>query len=334
MTNSRRLRIAAAVLVLVLAGAAWATTRPGDPVRVVIPAGATLSDVADSLSAKDVIGSSTLFKAYARLRRAERRLKSGTYEMETGSSYRSALRRVTRGEMVTVPLTIPEGFRLDQMAGRIARIAGVPVERVAAELESEELGAELDLPGPGLEGYLFPDTYRFAQGVPLSIVIEAMAARYRRVWTPERRARLDALGMTEQELVTLASIVQAEARRVDEMPRIAGVYHNRLNQGWFLQADPTVLYALGGYRERLLYAAIDSVEDSPYNTYARAGLPPGPIGSPGERAIDAALSPEDHDFMYFVAWPDGTHVFTRSLAEHNAARANAVRAREAGRSGS
>jgi UPF0755 protein len=236
--------------------------------------------------------------------------------------------------MVTVPLTIPEGFRLDQMAGRIARIVGVPVERVAAELESEELGAELDLPGPGLEGYLFPDTYRFAQGVPLSIVIEAMAARYRRVWTPERRARLAALGMTEREVVTLASIVQAEARRVDEMPRIAGVYHNRLDQGWFLQADPTVLYALGGYRERLLYAAIDSVEDSPYNTYARAGLPPGPIGSPGERAIDAALSPEDHDFMYFVAWPDGTHVFTRSLAEHNVARANAVRAREAGRSGS
>ena len=118
------------------------------------------------------------------------------------------------------------------------------------------------------------------------------------------------------------------------MERIAGVYHNRLEAGWLLQADPTVLYALGGYRERLLFAAIDSVAGNPYNTYTQRGLPPGPIGSPGERAIDAALSPEPHDYMYFVAWPDGSHVFTRSLAEHNAARADAVRAREAGRLGS
>ena len=140
--------------------------------------------------------------------------------------------------------------------------------------------------------------------------------------------------MTQREVVTLASIIQAEARVVEEMPRISGVYHNRLEAGWLLQADPTVLYALGGYRERLLFAAIDSVQDNPYNTYSQRGLPPGPIGSPGARAIDAALSPEEHDYMYFVAWPDGSHVFTRSLGEHNAAREDASRAREAGSNGS
>jgi UPF0755 protein len=149
-------------------------------------------------------------------------------------------------------------------------------------------------------------------------MLEAMVARYHAIWTPPRRALLDSLGRTEAEAVTLASIVQAEARRSEEMPRIAGVYVNRLRLGMLLQADPTVLYALGGYRERLLFAAIDSVATHPYNTYTQAGLPPGPIGSPGEQAIDAALHPTG-DFLYFVAWPDGTHLFTRTLAEHNEA---------------
>ena len=171
-----------------------------------------------------------------------------------------------------------------------------------------------------IEGYLFPDTYRFARGVPLDAVIEAMVARYEDVWTAERRSALEASGMTETEIVTLASIIQTEARQVSEMPRISGVYHNRIRDGWLLQADPTVIYALGGYRERLLYAAIDSVADNPYNTYTQRGLPPGPIASPGEQAIDAALHPERHGYWYFVARPDGYHVFTQTLAEHNRAK--------------
>lgn len=309
-------------------------SRPGDPVRVVIPPGSTLAAVTDSLSANDVIRFPALFQVYARARRADRNLKAGTYDLQTGTSWRLALRRVTRGEVVTVPVTIPEGFTVAQMAERLAEVSGEPLERVLAALESPGLAPELDVPGPTLEGYLFPDTYRFARGVPISIVVDAMVERYRRVWTPERHARLAEIDMTEREVVTLASIIQAEARHVSEMPRISGVYHNRLEAGWRLQADPTVLYALGGYRARLLYAAIDSVEDNPYNTYTQRGLPPGPIGSPGELAIDAALVPEEHDFMYFVAAPDGSHRFTRTLAEHNMARAAVVREREAGRLGS
>ena len=153
-----------------------------------------------------------------------------------------------------------------------------------------------------------------------------MAERYRDWWTPDRRARLDSLGMSERELVTLASIIQAEARQVEEMPRISSVYHNRLDRGWLLQADPTVLYALGGPRERLLYAAIDSVQDNPYNTYTQPGLPPGPIGAPGALALEAALHPADEPFMFFVARPDGSHVFTQTLAEHNRAKAESRRA--------
>jgi UPF0755 protein len=131
--------------------------------------------------------------------------------------------------------------------------------------------------------------------------------------------------MTEREVTTLASIIQAEARHVEEMPRISSVYHNRLRRDHPLQADPTVLYALGGHRVRLLYAALDSVAEHPYNTYRHPGLPPGPIAAPGEAALVAALHPADTDFFFFVARPDGSHVFTRSLSEHNEAKARARR---------
>ena len=297
----------------------------GPATEIVVPVGASFDAVADTLASRDVVGWPGLFGLYARMRGDDRRVRSGRYVIPGNASWAAVLDALTEGRVVTVPLTLPEGFRLVQMAPRIAEVSRTTVDSVVALLEATS-PETLGLPGPGLEGFLFPDTYRFAPGVAPSTVLETLAARYRAVWTPERRARLDSLGMSERDLVTLASIVQAEARHVGEMPRIAGVYHNRLERGWLLQADPTVLYALGGPRDRLLFAAIDSVEDSPYNTYTQPGLPPGPIGAPGEAALDAALHPLDEDFMYFVARPDGSHVFTRTLAEHNRAVAAARRA--------
>jgi UPF0755 protein len=135
--------------------------------------------------------------------------------------------------------------------------------------------------------------------------------------------------MSEREVVTLAAIVEKEAKVAAEMPAIAAVYHNRLRIGMALQADPTVQYALGVHRSRLLYAAIDSVADNPYNTYRHPGLPPGPIASPSRRAIEAVLYPAEGRYLYFVARPDGSHVFTSSLDEHNRAKAAAQRERAA-----
>jgi UPF0755 protein len=299
----------------------------GAPLELSIPPGAPFTAVVDSLEARGVIRYAPAFALYARFRGDDHRVRSGRYRLVPGTPWIDILRALVEGRVVTVPMTVPEGFRLTQMAARIAGVSGTTPEAVLEELQREGTAADYGVPGPGLEGYLFPDTYRFAAGVSVRRVVGAMTRRYRAVWTPERRARLDSLGMEESELVTLASIVQAEARRPEEMPRIASVYHNRLRRGWPLQADPTVLYALGGYRERLLFAAIDSVADSPYNTYRRRGLPPGPIGAPGEAAIDAALHPVEEPFLYFVARPDGTHVFTRTLAEHNRAAAAARRER-------
>jgi len=296
------------------------------PVELTVPVGAGLSQVVDSLEARGVVGAPTIFKVYARMKGADREIRAGRYSLVPGTSWNRLLGALTRGDVVTTSLTIPEGFRLVQIAPRIAEITAVPVDSVLAYFDRAELLDELELPGPTLEGYLFPDTYRFAPGTRVSTVVGAMAGRYRAVWTPERRARMEALGMNERELITMASIIQAEARHVQEMPLISGVYHRRLQLGWLLQADPTVLYALGGPRERLLFAAIDSVASNPYNTYRQGGLPPGPIGAPGELAIEAALAPEG-DFLFFVARPDGSHAFTRSLDDHNRAVAESRRLR-------
>jgi UPF0755 protein len=326
-------RVAAAGALVVASGAVFVVFvlgasggEPGEPVQITVPPGAILSEVADTLAARGVIRSQRLFELYARLRGDDRRIKSGMYELATSSSWGGALEHLTLGTVLTRSVTIPEGFRLRQMAPRIAEITGVTVDSVVAFMEAADIARQLGVPGPGAEGYLFPDTYRFAPGVPVESVLSAMVDRYQALWTEDRRSRLVELEMSEAQLVTLASIVQAEARDVAEMPSISAVYHNRLRDGWLLQADPTVLYALGGPRARLLYAAIDSVADSPYNTYTQRGLPPGPIGAPGEAAIDAALHPTEEDFMYFVARPDGSHHFTRTLAEHNRAKADARRA--------
>lgn len=314
-----------AVIVALVAATACGTDAP--PVEVRIPQGATLSEVVDSLAERDIVRAPTLFGLYARMRGADSEIRAGAYTLRPHSSWNQVIGSLTRGEVLSVPMTVPEGFRLTQIAPRIANISGEPTDSVVAYLERPELVDELDVPGPTLEGYLFPDTYRFTPGTRMSTVVRTMVEGYHAVWTEARREALEASGMTEREIVTLASIIQAEARQTDEMPLISGVYHRRLDRGWLLQADPTVLYALGGPRERLLYAAIDSVEHDPYNTYTQPGLPPGPIGAPGARAIDAALAPEG-DYLYFVARPDGSHVFTRSLAEHNRAKAESQRLRD------
>lgn len=296
-----------------------------EPVEVVIPEGAGFGEVLDSLVSRGVVKSPLLFKAYARWRGADARIRAGRYALVAGAPWASLLEDLVAGRVLTEPVTFPEGWTLSQMAPRIAEFTGVSEDSVRTLLSADSAHLDVQVPGPGLEGYLMPETYRFAAGLSPQAVIQAMAAEYRSFWTVERRARLDSLGLSQGEVTTLASIVQAEARRFDEMPRIAGVYHNRLREGWLLQADPTVIYALGGYRRRLLFAAIDSVADSPYNTYTQPGLPPGPIGAPGKAALEATLYPEEHDYFFFVAHSDGSHVFTRSLSEHNRAIAEVRR---------
>jgi UPF0755 protein len=290
-------------------------------VRVRVPEGASFSEATDSLAAHGVIRAPFLFRAYAKITRADRVAKPGTYGFRRGAGWRSILEDLRLGRILTARLVIPEGWDLRKIAPRLATLTGLPEDSILGILADSATAVRFGVPGPTLEGYLYPATYVLPVESPLEPVLRTLVRRYQAVWTPERRARADSIGLSEREVVTLASIVEKEAKVRDEMPTIAAVYHNRLRIGYPLQADPTVQYALGMHQRRLLYAHIESVADHPYNTYRRRGLPPGPIASPSVYAIDATLNPADVDFLYFVARPDGTHIFTRSLADHNRARA-------------
>lgn len=302
--------------------AAWTTLGCGDAapraaVRVVVPSGATFRTAADSLERAGVIRSSRLFGLYAKLAGRDRALKPGTYLVEPGGSWASLLDDLTDGRGLVATVTIPEGWSLAEIGPLLAKRLEVPPDSVAAAVRDTALLARLGVPTPTLEGYLFPETYTFVPGTGARAAVGEMVREFERRWRPEWTARLDSLGMTRHQVVTLASIVEKEARVADERPVIAAVYRNRLRAGMLLQADPTVQYALGEHVDRVLYKHLET--DSPYNTYRYPGLPPGPIASPGAASLEATLHPADVPYLYFVARADGRHEFRVTFAEHEQA---------------
>ena len=300
----------------------------GEPIRVNVPPGASFTAVTDTLSRHDIIDMPLLFKVYARVRGMTSTVKPGVYAFRRGTAWGDILKSLDEGSVLTARIVVPEAWDLRGIAPRIAAATGLDSDSILGVLADSATAARFGVPGPTLEGYLYPATYTFPLATPLDTIIGRMVLAYRQVWTPERRARADSMGLSEREVITLASIVEKEARRREEMPAIAGVYHNRLERGYRLEADPTVQYALGAHQQRLLYEHIDSTADNPYNTYRIVGLPPGPIASPSALGIDATLRPQEHDYFFFVARPDGTHIFTRTLDEHNRAKAQIRRMRE------
>jgi UPF0755 protein len=295
----------------------------GRPVRVVVPQGASFRAAADSLAKAGVIQAPALFRLYAKLRGGDRRIKAGTYLLRRGSSWNGVLTALREGKGLMFTVTIPEGFTLSQIVPLVGRVLGVPQDSVIAAARDTAHLHRLGVPTPTLEGYLFPDTYMFLPGTPARVAVSAMVRRFEQVWRPEWTARLDTLGMTQHQVVTLASIVEREAKRPDERPVIAGVYRNRLRSRMRLEADPTVQYARGIHTNRVLFKDLDV--DSPYNTYKHAGLPPGPIASPGAASLRAALYPADVPYKFFVAYPDGRHEFTVDFTQHTVARRRALR---------
>ena len=317
----------AAALALVLAACTGEGSGPVQ--RVHVRPGASFSEVADSLEAKGIVRAGPLFRVYARIQGDSRHVKPGTYGFRSGAGWDDVLADLRAGRVLNSRLVIPEGWDTRKIGVVVAEITELSVDTVMAALLDTAAPAALGVPGPTLEGYLYPATYTFPVDPPLDTVIARLVARYKEAWTPARDSAAAAIGLNQREVVTLASIIEWEAKKPEEMPLISAVYHNRLRIGYPLQADPTVQYALGEHQRRLLYAHIDSVADHPYNTYKRQGLPPGPIGSPSDRAIDAALNPAAGEFLYFVARADGSHVFTNSLDEHNRAKASLRRAADA-----
>ena len=284
--------------------------------RATIPPRSTLRAAAESLSRAGLIKSATFFRLYAKLRGGDRQIRAGTYELRKDLGYGGIYDALTGGKGLVRTVTIPEGFSVAQVVRAVSTKLQVPPESVEAAVRDTALRRRLDAPAATIDGYLFPDTYTLPEGASAREAITLMVRRFEQVWTPQWTARLDTIGLTRNDVMTLASIVEKEARLPEERPVIAGVYMNRLRQGMLLQADPTVQYALPSHQTRLLYRHLRVKSD--YNTYIKKGLPPGPIASPGKPSIVAALYPAQVPYRYFVAFPDGHHEFRATAAQHEA----------------
>ena len=310
--DSRSALVAACVL-----AAACAGQPHGAATRVIIPRGASFAQAADSLGRTGLIGSPKLFRLYGRITGGDRNIKPGTYLLKHGTPWKDIVSALNGGRGLVNTITIPEGYTLLQITPLLARTLKVPAESVQAAVRDTSLLARLDIPNATLEGYVFPDTYAFPVGTTARQAVREMVYSFERRWKPEWDSSLVDLKINRNDLVTMASIVEKEARVPEERPVIAAVYYNRLRRGMLLQADPTIQYSLGHHVGRVLYK--DLAVKSPYNTYIHKGLPPGPIASPGAASLAAAANPASVPYLYFVATRDGHHEFRMTLEEHTSA---------------
>ncbi len=290
---------------------------------IYVESGASLSDIAALLKTHGCLRSALAFKLHTIVTGQASKLKSGTYEVSSAMSAPQLIAMLAAGRQATVTVTIPEGFTLAQIAQRIAEadLANEQQVRTAATAQAVEEILQVNLPEEvhSAEGYLFPETYQFTLGTPPQKIVARMIGEFEKrfitqLWEPlpaeQRWGNL-------HEIVTLASLVEEEAQLDSERALIAGVLKNRLKQGMRLQCDATVQYALGKHRRWMTYS--DLQIDSPYNTYRYAGLPPGPISSPGLDCLRAALKPAQTQYLFYVARADGSHIFSRTYQQHLAA---------------
>ena len=312
---------------------------------VVIPQGSGTSQIAQILADEHLIRSALGFRLLARLDRADAVLRAGEYHLSSAMRPQDILLKLVKGEVVTYPVTIPEGYTVARI-GMLLEEKGfftrkdfeAAVQRAYDSLAPAAVGATGGTGGIGaapvgqapygfpmpprnqaykspLEGYLFPETYLYDKGMKSDEMVRAMLANLDHALDAKSKTRAAELKLSIHDLLTLASIVEKEAQVPAERPIIAAVYWNRLHIGMKLDADPTIKYALDDPGK--IVTLKDLEVDSPYNTYRNAGLPPGPIGNPGKSAIEAVLWPADVNYMYFVAKGDGTHAFAATLDEHN-----------------
>jgi UPF0755 protein len=264
----------------------------------------------------------------------------------------SIFNKLVKGEVTPIEVLIPEGLTIREIAQILKKGIGMDSARFVKIATDSQVAENLNIPASNLEGYLFPNTYRLNWGMDPAKLIQVMVNEFKKVFTPALSERAKEINLSMHDVVTLASMIETEAKDGKEREMISAVYHNRLKLGMLLQCDPTVIYAIGG--ERLVLSSTlrlrpegskaegsrttlnlnhserstspptlllkDLEVDSPYNTYKYPGLPPGPICNPGKASIMAALYPANVDYLYFVAKGDGTHIFSTTLNEHNRAK--------------
>ncbi len=302
-----------------------------DRIMVIIPRGATYYQALDSLESRGVIESRDWFSLYARIRGLPSNLKSGVYTFDKDASWSSVVSTLKSGRGLEVRFTVTEGMMGFEVAERARSWLGVSRDSFVAAMRDTSLERELGIkPTPaGVDGYMYPTTYVVPMRMRARDLVKVMTHEFIARWQPEWDGRLGELNMTRHEIITLASIIEAEVRYRPDRPYVSAVYHNRLRRGMALQADPTIVYAHGRRLRRVWERQLQI--HSPYNTYLHSGLPPGPITQPSDSSIIAALYPAPIGYLYFVAQPDGKHIFSSTYADHLAAIRESKRQRRADR---
>ena len=320
----RRVAIAvAACVVVALAGAGALgyalygdASHPTAATQMIVARGSTFDEIARQLATSGVVSNVWTFRILARLRKQDVAVHAGEYSFAPHQTQDAVLRElVSGGAQVAAWVTIPEGFTAAQIASRLEE-AGIGS---APSFDREFMRETLVVDGArtkNLEGFLFPSTYLVPLGAAPSQAAGMLTAEFLKQLPADAASRTRSLHVSVPQAVTVASLVEREAKSEEDRPKIAGVIYNRLRLGMPLQVDATIEYALPKHKSELSFA--DLKIDSPYNTYARAGLPPTPIANPGRPSLEAALHPWKSDDLYYVYCGNGRHVFAKTLAEHQA----------------
>lgn len=283
-----------------------------------IAEGSTFQQVASLLERERLIKSRSAFVLLGKAHEADRKIHPGEYEFNAAMLPADILAKLLAGRVVLHPVTIPEGYTMAQIAEMLGQQQITdPAEFLRLANDSAFIKKSVGVSADSLEGYLFPDTYRMPRPMPAKDAIKMMVDALNQVFTAEWTARAEELRLSRHEVLTLASVIEKETGAKEERPQISSVFHNRLKKKIPLQSDPTVIYGLPNFDGNLRKK--DLSHPSPYNTYRWAGLPPGPIASPGAQAIRAALYPAPSANLYFVSKNDGTHQFSATLVDHNKA---------------
>ena len=291
-----------------------------EKILVVVESGKGIQSIAQDLKEVGVIKKTWPFLLGFKLYFSPKSLKAGEYELSLPVSTKKILTILSEGKVFFHPVTIPEGLTRREIAQHLESLGIIEEEDFLEACSRTELLGSYDIEAENLEGYLFPETYHFSRGISAGTIITILVTQFKTVFTEEWRQRATEINMTPRKVVILASLIEKETSFPEERKLVSSVFHNRLRIRMKLDCDPTIIYAMkeqGTYTGRLLKRHLKL--DSPYNTYLRRGLPPGPICNPGQAALEAALYPSDEKYIYFVSKNDGSHVFSRTFNEHQRA---------------
>lgn len=309
------------VIVFVLAVGGWhvkyffTANSSDNSIRLLLVEPGSFKKTVDQLSKEGLISDPNTFYRIGRIMGTGRKVRVGEYEFRMNMTPAEIFSVITSGKSVLHAVKIPEGFNLEQVADELASKGVVDRQEFLKLARDPRMVRLLDIPSPTLEGYLYPDTYSFTRFTGDRVIIKTMVDRFKSVYNNDVKDKAQAVGMSMNDVVTLASVIEKETGAAEERPLISSVFHNRLKLNMPLQSDPTVIYGKAGDKKNITKK--DLLTPSPYNTYTKKGLPVGPISNPGRESLVAAVSPAKSDYLYFVSKNEGVHQFSHSLQDHN-----------------